>query len=127
VCKVRRGVTDLGGVHPPLLFYDGPCQLCQRSVRWVHRRAPGVTCLPLQGDEARRRLPADCLTVPLKGVVVVDACGEVHVGHRALQALAPHVSGPWRFTLRLTPKWGYALVAQTRFLWGRGDRCESPK
>lgn len=124
MCNVRPGVDELGSVNPPLLFYDGPCRLCQRSVRWVLRRAPIVTCLPLQGDEAERRLPPDCLSLPLKGVVVVDAAGEVHVGHRALKALAPYVSGPWRFALRCTPKWGYALVAQTRFLWGRGDSCD---
>ena len=92
-------------------------------MRWVHRHAPHVTCLPLQSEEARRQLPKDCLTLPLKGVVVVDELGRVHVGHRGVQALAPYTSRPWRLVLRLTPKWGYALVAKSRVLWGREDSC----
>ncbi|MDA0729319.1 MAG: DCC1-like thiol-disulfide oxidoreductase family protein [Bacteroidetes bacterium] len=107
----------------PQLFYDGPCRLCQRSVRWVHRRAPGVACIPLQSEEAQTKLPKVWTTPPLIGVVFVDAQGGIHVGHRALHALALHASAPWSLWLRLVPSWGYALVAQTRFLWGRNEGC----
>ena len=110
----------------PVIYYDGPCLLCQRSVQWVHRHVPGVTCMPLQSDEAKKALPAALVTPPLTGVVLIDAEGGVHVGHRALHALAPFAKGPWRWLLRLVPSWGYALVARSRWVWGRDNTCSMP-
>ena len=110
----------------PVLYYDGPCRLCQRSIQWVHRHAPGVACVPLQSDEAKKALPAALVTPPLTGVVLMDAEGGVHVGHRALHVLAPFAKGPWRWLLRLVPSWGYALVARSRWVWGRDGTCLMP-
>ena len=107
----------------PMLFYDGPCRLCQRSVRWVRKHAPGVVCVPLQGEEAEARLPANLLTPPLQGVVFIDPAGQIHVAHRGIHALAPHASFPWRWLLRCVPGWGYRLVARTRSMWGRDEGC----
>lgn len=41
-----------------ILFYDGECGLCSRSVRWVHRidRLRAIAFAPLQGETARRIL-----------------------------------------------------------------------
>ena len=50
--------------------------------------------MPLQSDEAKKTLPTTLVTPPLTGVVLVDAEGEVHVGHRALHALAHLCLGP---------------------------------
>ena len=88
--------------------------------------APGVVCMPLQSDEAKKALPTALVTPPLTGVVLMDAEGGVHVGHRAFHALAPLAKGPWRWGLRLVPNWGYALVARTRWVWGRDDTCLTP-
>lgn len=110
----------------PNLFYDGPCHLCQRAIQWVHRHVPGVVCMPLQSDEAKKTLPAALVTPPLTGVVLVDGNGGVHVGHRALHALASYAKGPWRWMLRLVPSWGYVVVAKSRWVWGRDDMCSMP-
>ena len=110
----------------PSLFYDGPCHLCQRAIQWVHRHVPGVACMPLQSDEAKKTLPAALVTPPLTGVVLVDGNGGIHVGHRALHALAPYAKGPWRWMLRLVPSWGYVVVAKSRWVWGRDDMCAMP-
>lgn len=107
----------------PTLYYDGPCHLCQGSVKWVRQHVPGVTCLPLQSEEARSTLPTELCTPPLTGVVVVDSSGNVHVGHRGLRALAPYAQPPWKYLLRVVPGWGYYAVARTRRLWGRDDAC----
>ncbi len=106
-----------------MLFYDGPCRLCQRSVRWVRKHAPGVVCVPLQGEEAQARLPNDLVTPPLQGVVFIDTADVVHIAHRGLRALATHTSFPWRWMLLCVPAWGYALMASTRHFWGRDDAC----
>lgn len=121
--KVLKRKDDICEVNQPVLFFDGPCKLCKRSVRWVNRHAPDVTCLPLQSPEALRHLGADLVTPPLKGVVVLDERGKVHVGHRGLRALSAHVKGPMRLALRCVPGPVYALVARTRSLWGRDEAC----
>ena len=110
----------------PVIYYDGPCRLCQRSVQWVVRHAPGVACVPLQSEEAKRALPAALVSPPLTGVVLMDAESGVHVGHQALHALAPFAKGPWRWMLRLVPSWGYVVVAKSRWIWGRNDMCSMP-
>ena len=111
----------------PVLYYDGPCLLCQRAIQWVHRHVPAVACMPLQSDEAKKTLPTALVTPPLIGVVLVDADGGVHVGHRALQALAPYAKSPWRWMLRLVPSWGYVMVSRSRWVWGRDDTCSTPQ
>ena len=121
--KVLNCKDDLCEVERPLLFFDGPCRLCQRSVRWVNRHAPDVVCIPLQSEQALESLGADLVQPPLKGVVVVDRRGVAHVGHRGLRALSVHVKGPMSLALRCVPGPVYWLVARTRFLWGRDDAC----
>jgi len=107
----------------PTIYYDGPCHVCQRAVLWVRRAVPGVACIPLQSDDARRALPVNLTTPPLLGVVVVDGEGRIHVGHRGLHALAPHARGFWSWLLRWTPAWGYRLVARCRGWGGRDTGC----
>ena len=118
--------TSFCVVPKPRLYYDGPCHLCQQSVKWLGRNVPGVRCVPLQSDEAKAVLPEAFVTPPLKGVVVVDGEGHVHLGHKGIRALAPFAKGPWRWALPLVPGWGYRLVARTRYLWGRSDSCPLP-
>ena len=122
--KVLNGKNDLCEVERPLLFFDGPCQLCQRSVRWVNRHAPDVVCIPLQSKKALEFLGPDLVQPPLKGVVVVDKHGVAHVGHHGLRALSVHVKGPMRLVLNGVPRPVYKLVARTRFLWGRDEACD---
>lgn len=57
----RRGDAEVPSpvASAPIVYYDGDCGLCQRSVRWLIRRDPrGVLrYAPLQGETARRNLP----------------------------------------------------------------------
>lgn len=105
------------------VFYDGPCRLCQQSVKWLSRRAPEIHCLPLQSDLARKFLPRELVTPPFVGVVFVDAQGDVHVGSFAIRALGAHLPQPWRWVFRHTSPWCYNGVARMRNLWGRDDSC----
>ena len=86
----------------------------------------GGVCAPAK-RRSEKGLARTLVTPPLTGVVLVDAEGEIHVGHLALHALAPFAKGPWRWMLRLVPSWGYAVVAKSRHVWGRDDTCSMPR
>ena len=113
-----------------VVFFDGPCVLCQRSVQWMvgHLRSDvsehALKFASLQGDMAQRLLPAHLRTAPLPGVVVWQG-GDVRVAADALRALAPFLTFPWSGLCRLVPGWGYAWVARNRTAWfGTRETCK---
>ena len=112
-----------------VVFFDGPCVLCQRSVQWMvgHLRSDvsehALKFASLQGDLARRLLPERLRTAPLPGVVVWQG-GDVRVATDALRALAPFLTAPWSGLCRAVPGWGYAWVARNRMAWfGTRETC----
>ena len=112
-----------------VVFFDGPCVLCQRSVQWMagHLRADvsedALKFASLQGDMARCLLPEHVRTAPLPGVVVWQG-GDVRVATAALRALAPFLTPPWSWLCRAVPGWGYAWVARNRTAWfGTRESC----
>ena len=83
------------------------CEMVGPQCAW------GEVC-PLQSDEAKV-LPEAFVAPPLKGVVVVDGEGHVHLGHKGIHA------GTVRQRSLATgaasvPSWGY-------FLWCARDAC----
>ena len=112
-----------------VVFFDGPCVLCQRSVQWIAGRlyedvpVHALKFASLQGETAERLLPESLRTAPLPGVVVWKA-GEVWVAADALRALAPFMVAPWSVLCRVVPSWGYAWVARNRTAWfGTRESC----
>jgi len=112
-----------------VVFFDGPCVLCQRSVQWMagHLRSDvsehALKFASLQGDLARRLLQERLRTAPLPGVVVWQG-GDVRVAEDALCALAPFLMAPWSWLCRAVPGWGYAWVARNRTAWfGTRETC----
>ena len=106
--------------NPSILFFDGPCLLCQKSIQWIvrhERLGSPLFFSPLQGNTAQNYLPAKLRTPPLQGVVLVDAAGQVHQGAAAIRALSPFLKNPWRLFVRSMPRWGYQLVAARRNLF----------
>lgn len=117
----------------PILFYDGDCGMCAKSVAWCIRRDPrGVLrYAPLQGATyaglgAAR--PGDLSTI-----VLWDRDG-LHLRSEAVLRIMRIVGGVWGWAAvigRLIPRGLrdrlYRFVAERRMGWmGPADACEIP-
>lgn len=131
-------MTDNGaakaGDHPVLLF-DGVCNLCAGSVRFVVERDPAgrFRFAPLQSAAARDLLADhDADSTDLDSVVLLED-GVAHEKSEAALRVARHLEGPasllWhaRHVPRVLRDAVYDLVAATRYdVFGRKDRCMVP-
>ena len=84
---------------PAIVFYDGACAFCQRSVQFVlrHERAPLFSFAPLQSKLAARRLAAQGLAISSApdGVIVLFE-GKIFLRSDATLQIARHLRWPWR-------------------------------
>lgn len=118
----------------PILFYDGECGLCARSVQWCldHDRRGVLRFAPLQG-ETYARLDVAGRPTDLDTVVLWDVDG-LHVRGDAMLRVLRHVGGGWRFLGacgRVVPRFArdaaYDFVARRRLAWfGGADSCRLP-
>lgn len=119
----------------PILFFDGQCGLCDRSVRWClrHDRRGVLRYAPLQGETyAAMGRPGNA--PDLDSLVLVDHQG-AHVHSEAVLRIARICGGPWKTLAavgRLIPKGlrdaMYRAIARRRIRWfGGADACELPK
>jgi predicted DCC family thiol-disulfide oxidoreductase YuxK len=127
--------TSVRGDLPeaPLMFYDGDCGFCARSVQWIlaHERDHEIRFAPLQGATAqlaRARHPQ--IPVAIASVIYVSG-GRVHIRSKAALYVARHLRAPWRwaYALRWLPALpldlGYRVIAALRYrIWGRADACQ---
>jgi predicted DCC family thiol-disulfide oxidoreductase YuxK len=84
----------------PIVFFDGECGFCHRTVRFLIERDPSgrLHFAHLQGDLARRALPAELRDVGRDGAVVLLERGN-RISRRseaALRALS-YLPAPWRW------------------------------
>ncbi len=117
-----------------LVFYDGCCGFCDRSVRWLLRRdRDGVLRFaPLQGTTAATLLEHS-IRSDLTSMVLLDSDG-VHVRSEAVIRAVMHLGGAWRLArvLRAVPRalrdGAYDLVARGRYRWfGGAEHCQLPE
>jgi predicted DCC family thiol-disulfide oxidoreductase YuxK len=118
----------------PILFYDGDCGLCARSVQWCldHDRRARLFFAPLQGPTYAALAIADKPTA-LDTVVLFDE-GRLHVQSDAVLRLLRHVGGGWSVLAalgRIVPRFlrdaVYRFIARRRHAWfGAADRCRLP-
>lgn len=118
----------------PILFYDGECGLCARSVQWCldHDRRGILRFAPLQG-ETYRALDLPDRPTELSTVVLLDE-GRLRVRSEAVLRLWSLCGGPWRVLGacgRVVPRGLrdalYDAVARRRHrLFGAVDRCRLP-
>ena len=119
-----------------VLFFDGDCAFCSKSVRQVVRfdKHARVSFAPLQGKLAaemgftHHAAAADGTMVLLR-----ETDGQVFTRSAALIELAHALGGGWRiFTFaRFIPKpvrdWVYRWVADHRYLFmGKSEACSLP-
>lgn len=115
----------------PVVLFDGVCNLCHASVRWILRRDARrvFRFASLQSPAARRLLQG--AAVP-DSVVLVDAEG-IHTRSEAVLRIARELGWPWRLAAaaRVMPRaWRdavYAGIARNRYRWfGRKEACPLP-
>jgi predicted DCC family thiol-disulfide oxidoreductase YuxK len=119
----------------PILLFDGVCNLCNGSVRWVIARDPAAQFrfASLQSEAGRallaeHGLPPDAMDT----VVLVDGKAHWRKSDAALELLR-RLGGIWGFLslLRLVPRAlrdpPYDLIARNRYRWwGKRDECWLP-
>jgi predicted DCC family thiol-disulfide oxidoreductase YuxK len=124
--------TSSAPTTPPVLFFDGECGLCNRSVRWLFRRDRRrvLKFAPLQGAVAARTIGALPNDSRDWSIVLWDEEGVHYESDAALRAVAT-VGGIWRLArgLLLVPRvlrnGVYRFVARNRVRWfGRVASCE---
>lgn len=114
----------------PVVFFDGDCGLCHRTVRFLIARDPEGALFrfaPLDGETLAARIPAERRATLPDSVVVLEPDGELHIRSAAMISLLELLGG--RFArrarwLRRLPRplldFGYDLLAAVRHrIWSR--------
>ncbi len=110
----------------PVLFYDGGCGLCHRSVRWFVRldRRERLTFAPLFGELFSELVPpADRAGLP-DSLVLRTADARLHVRSNAVLRALVEIGGVWRPIARIL-RWIpralrdrlYDAIARARQRW----------
>jgi len=124
------------GLPPPILFFDGECNLCNHTVDFLVKRGMGgkIRFASLQGKTAQKLLPAEYRAGPKKdlGTLVLLETDQLHLRSPAVFRIGVLLGGPLGFLAilaqSLVPRalgdWGYDLVAKNRMRWlGRRPTC----
>jgi predicted DCC family thiol-disulfide oxidoreductase YuxK len=122
-------------IPAPILFYDGECGLCARSVQWClkHDRRSIVRYAALQGA-TYRDLQLDKKPSSLDSVVLLDQ-GVLLERSDALLGILRHFGGIWpllgamgRLVPRVLRDCGYRFIARRRLAWfGDASTCRLPR
>lgn len=124
--------------EPTIILFDGVCNLCSRSVRFVIARDPHAhfRFAALQSDAARRICAERGIPMPTAldpDSIVVIADGKTLERSDAALAIAARLPFPWSLLrmFRVLPRairdWLYRLIARNRYRWfGRTDACMMP-
>ncbi len=121
--------------NPPIVLFDGVCNLCDSAVQFVidrDRRAQ-FRFAAMQSDAARVALDRAGASESLPdSMIVIDDRG-VHTRSDAALAVARRLGFPWSLLTiaQLVPRFVrdtlYAWIARNRYLWfGRQTACRIP-
>jgi len=123
-------IPDDGAV----VLFDGVCNFCSWSVRFLHGHDDGsLRFAPLQSETGRKLLAAHDLPADYFDSLVYIRDGEAHRRSDGAVRIARHLERPWRW-LRLfeyLPRpvrdVGYDLVGRVRYrLFGKREACMVP-
>lgn len=117
-----------------VLFYDGVCGLCNRSVRWVLRRdSRAAFRFAHLASAAAKDLPAPLVPEGVPSTLVLQASGRYFTKSDAWLKIFSLLGAPWSGLtfLRIIPRpvrdFVYDAIAARRYRWfGRLDRCPLP-
>ena len=118
----------------PVVLFDGVCNVCSRSVQFIHAHDDGqIMFAPLQSDEGREVLHEHGLGEDyFDSLVYVDASGAYAKSDGALR-IARHLEAPyrWAWHVRFVPRAvrdaAYDAFASIRYrVFGKKDECMVP-
>jgi predicted DCC family thiol-disulfide oxidoreductase YuxK len=122
-------------VHPVLLF-DGVCNLCHGTVRFVLDRDPTARFrfAPIQSEVGRKLLVEHGLDPDaLDSVVLIDADG-AHTRSAGMLRTVRSLGAPWSWLYALIAlpaalrDTAYDWIARNRYRWfGKKDACPMPR
>ena len=125
--------------EPPILLFDGVCNLCSKAVHFIldHETAPEIRFVSLQSDKGKELLATHGLSHlvaeadPESLVLIEDG----HAYERSSGALrvARYLRAPWRWgrIAWIVPRFlrdlVYRFIAKNRYAWfGKTDSCLVP-
>lgn len=119
----------------PVVLFDGVCNLCNRSVRFIINRDPGGTFrfAPLQSEAGEKLLEQFGLPTRNYGTFILIEGGRYYVRSEAALRVAKLLGGGWGMVYALMAVPAplrdrvYDYVARNRYKWfGRTDECMAP-
>ena len=114
-----------------ILFYDGPCALCNFTVKMFMKledtnKIDKLYFASIQSETAINFLNLKLRTPPLKGVIITENGGTPKVGVDAVKALKPYIRKRWTFLTFMFSAKMYMFIAKYRYLSGEVDRDSCP-
>ncbi len=122
---------------PPVVLFDGVCNLCNGAVQFIIDRDPGsqFRFASLQSEAGQALLARHDYRLPAgdpESLVLVEG-GQVFERSTAALKIARRLSGGWRAfaVLLVLPRAlrdvGYRFIARHRYGWfGKSDACRLP-
>lgn len=116
-------------IKDPILFYDGVCNLCDRSVRFIlkHEKKQALFFSHLDSENGRNLREHFKVTDDFDGILFLEK-GELYRKSEAVLRLALYLKAPYSFLpfffwVPLFIRDGvYDLIAQKRYQWfGKND------
>lgn len=119
-----------------VILFDGPCNLCNRSVHWLISRDPKkqFRFAALDSEVGEQLLAEISKQIDLPdSIALITQAGEVSFRSNAVIGIARRLGFPWSMMMvgLIVPRFLrdgiYSLVARNRYRWfGKNDSCLVP-
>jgi predicted DCC family thiol-disulfide oxidoreductase YuxK len=119
-------------ITKPILFFDGSCGLCNRSVKFVLRKEKNEELLfsPLQSEFAKKILKEKNVTEGLDTMVLLEN-DKIYTRSSAALRVSKYLKGLWPLMMMflIVPPFIrnsiYNYIAKNRITWfGASDYCD---
>lgn len=126
--------SSLTSIDDSILFFDGVCNLCTRSVMFVlkHDRKQNFKFASLQSEFAKKWLAKYGYNSSFESIVLLQK-GRIYKKSDAALEIAYKLNFPWPllYCLKIFPKafrnYFYDFVSRNRYQWfGKSDHCMIP-
>jgi predicted DCC family thiol-disulfide oxidoreductase YuxK len=121
---------------PPILLFDGLCNLCDATVQFVIDRDPAerIVFASLQSNVGRALAESyGVVTRSEPDSVVLIEDGAAYERSSAVLRVARHLTWPWKALVvllampRFARDYAYRFVARRRYAWfGKSEACRVP-